>query len=142
MSKMVSRLNQYIDYRFFCALEIRLVIETEPKDKAFESRRVEIARAHSLFGLGQYSPARPFANEPVGEVEMLKEKKEEGAEPEAVPAEKGEKGEKAEKGDKAAPKGAEKTPPKAADKAPAPAAEKPGEKKPERVAGKKPERKK
>jgi len=79
---------------------------------------------------------------PVGEVEMLKEKKEEGAEPEAVPAEKGEKGEKAEKGDKAAPKGAEKTPPKAADKAPATAAEKPGEKKPERVAGKKPERKK
>ncbi len=61
-----------------------------------------------------------------GDVEMIKEKKEEGEEGEGKPAEKG--------GEKAAAKGAEKAAPKAGEKA---AAEKPGEKKPEKAAGKK-----
>ncbi|MGO8700981.1 MAG: 50S ribosomal protein L25 [Limisphaerales bacterium] len=65
---------------------------------------------------------------PSGEVEMIKEKKEEGAEGEAKPGEKG-----AAKGAEKAPaKGAEKAPAKAGDKSAAPVAEKAAEKKPEK----------
>jgi large subunit ribosomal protein L25 len=78
------------------------------------------------------------ATTPTGEVEMLKEKKEEGAEGEAKPGEKG------------AAKGAEKAPAKAGEKAPAKpgekAAAKPGEKAPAvpaaKAGEKKPEKKK
>jgi large subunit ribosomal protein L25 len=64
------------------------------------------------------------ATTPTGEVEMLKEKKEDGTEGEAKPA--------AKAGEKAAAKGAEKAPAKPGDKAAAAPAEKAGEKKPEK----------
>jgi len=68
-----------------------------------------------------------------GDVEMIKEKKEE--EGEEAPAR---AGEKAVKGaEKAVPKAGERTAPKAGEKAPGKAAEKPGEKKAERSAEKK-----
>jgi large subunit ribosomal protein L25 len=68
------------------------------------------------------------ATTPSGEVEMIKEKKEDGTEGEAKPAEKaGAKG-----AEKAPAKGAEKAPGKPGDKAAAPVAEKAAEKKPEK----------
>jgi hypothetical protein len=68
------------------------------------------------------------ATTPSGEVEMLKEKKEDGTEGEAKPGEKG-----AAKGAEKAPaKAGEKAPAKAAEKAPAAPAAKAGDKKPEK----------
>ncbi|HUD82477.1 MAG TPA: 50S ribosomal protein L25 [Candidatus Saccharimonadales bacterium] len=68
------------------------------------------------------------ATTPSGEVEMLKEKKEDGTEGEAKPGEKG-----AAKGAEKAPaKAGEKAPAKAAEKAPAAPAAKGGDKKPEK----------
>jgi large subunit ribosomal protein L25 len=68
------------------------------------------------------------ATTPTGEVEMLKEKKEDGTEGEAKPGEKG-----AAKGAEKAPaKAGEKAPAKAAEKAPAAPAAKGGDKKPEK----------
>ncbi len=84
----------------------------------------------------QEAAALEAATTPAGEVEMLKEKKEEGAEGEAKPAEKGAaKGAEkapAKPGEKGAAKGAEKAPAKPGEKAPAASAEKPGEKKPDK----------
>jgi len=81
------------------------------------------------------------ATTPTGEVEMIKEKKEEEAEGEAKPAEKavGKGAETAPvKGAEKAPaKGAEKLPAKPGEKPAAPVAEKPAEKKPERKFGRK-----
>jgi large subunit ribosomal protein L25 len=83
----------------------------------------------------QEAAALESATSPSGEVEMIKEKKEDGTEGEAKPGEKGAaKGaEKAagKAGEKAPAKGAEKAPGKAGEKAPA-AAEKAGDKKPEK----------
>jgi large subunit ribosomal protein L25 len=84
----------------------------------------------------QEAAALESATSPSGEVEMIKEKKEDGTEGEAKPGEKGAaKGaEKAagKPGEKAPAKGAEKAPGKAGEKAPAAAAEKAGDKKPEK----------
>lgn len=86
----------------------------------------------------QEAAALESATTPTGEVEMIKEKKEEGAEGEAKPAEKaGAKG-----AEKAPAKGAEKAPAKPGDKAAPPVAEKAAEKKPEKKPERKLERKK
>jgi large subunit ribosomal protein L25 len=76
----------------------------------------------------QEAAALESATTPSGEVEMIKEKKEDGTEGEAKPAEKA--GAKA--AEKAPAKGAEKAAAKPGDKAAAPAAEKGAEKKPEK----------
>jgi large subunit ribosomal protein L25 len=76
----------------------------------------------------QEAAALESATTPAGEVEMLKEKKEDGTEAEAKPGEKG-----AAKGAEKAPaKGAEKAPAKPGEKAAAAPAEKGAEKKPEK----------
>ena len=93
----------------------------------------------------QEAAALESATTPTGEVEMIKEKKEEGVEGEAKPAEKaGAKGAEkapakgaekvpAKPGEKAPAKPGEKTPGKPGEKAAAPVAEKPAaEKRPER----------
>jgi len=72
-----------------------------------------------------------------GDVEMIKEKKEEGEE--EAPA-KGAERTPAKGAEKGTPKGAEKVPAKGAEKAPAKGAEKPGEKAPEKGAEKKAEK--
>jgi len=76
----------------------------------------------------QEAAALESATSPTGEVEMIKEKKEDGTEGEAKPADKA--GAKA--GEKAGAKAADKGAAKPGDKAAAPAAEKAGEKKAEK----------
>jgi large subunit ribosomal protein L25 len=75
----------------------------------------------------QEAAALESATTPTGEVEMIKEKKEDGTEVEAKPGDKAAKG-----AEKAPAKGAEKAPAKPGDKAAAPAAEKAADKKPEK----------
>lgn len=97
-------------------------IKPPPGVEILGDKHISVLAVAAPVSEAQEAAALESATTPTGEVEMIKEKKEEGAEGEAKP---GEKGAKAAAGDKAAAKPGDKA-------AAAPAAEKAGEKKAEK----------
>jgi len=115
-------------------------IKAPPGVEVLGDKHISVLAVAAPISEAEEAAALEAATTPVGEVEMIKEKKEEGEEGEAKPAVagKGEDKAAAKPGEKVAAKPGEKAAAKPGEKAAAPAAEKAGEKK----AEKKPERKK
>ena len=119
-------------------------IKAPPGVEILGDKHISVLSCAAPITEAEEAAALEAATVPVGEVEMIKEKKEEGAEGEAEPADKAaaKPGEKvagkpddkaaAKPGEKVATKPGEKAAAKPGEKAPPPAAEKPGEKKAER----------
>jgi large subunit ribosomal protein L25 len=111
-------------------------IKAPPGVEILGDKHISVLSCAAPITEAEEAAALEAATVPVGEVEMIKEKKEEGAEGEVEPADKAaaKPGEKmaAKPDDKTAVKPGEKAAAKPGEKAPPPAAEKPGEKKAER----------
>jgi large subunit ribosomal protein L25 len=119
-------------------------IKAPPGVEILGDKHISVLSCAAPITEAEEAAALEAATVPVGEVEMIKEKKEEGAEGEVEPADKAaaKPGEKmaakpddktaVKPGEKGAVKPGEKAAAKPGEKAPPPAAEKPGEKKAER----------